>query len=315
MLDLTSMRIVVTGGTGFLGRAIGRALAGRGCRSPILIGRSDYDLTRETEAARMYRELGPQVVIHAAGLVGGIAANAAEPARFFHQNLAMALHLIEQARVHGIEKFIQLGTMASYPADAPLPLREDDLWRGYPDEALAPYGIAKRSAGAMLAAYHQQHGLRGAYVLPINLYGPGDHFGGSGTHVVAALIERFVAAADRGEASVTCWGTGRATREFLFVDDAAEAVIRAAERIDEPAPINLGSGREVSIAELAATIARLSDFRGEIRWDASKPDGAARRGADSTRARERLSWSPTTDLETGLRRTVEAYRTSRGERR
>jgi GDP-L-fucose synthase len=311
MLDLPSRRIVVTGGGGFLGSAVCRALAQRGCSSVIAVRRTEFDLTDHRAAARMYGLRRPDIVIHAAGAVGGIAANAAEPGRFFHDNMAMALHLIEQARIHAIEKFILVGTMASYPADAPLPLREADLWRGYPEAALAPYGIAKRAAGEMLAAYRRQHGLRGAWLLPINLYGPGDHFDGPGAHVVAALIDRFMAAAEAGQPAITCWGTGRATREFLFVDDAAEAIIRAAERVDDPAPINLGPGRETSIADLAGLIARLSGFQGEIRWDASKPDGAARRCADAKRAKDLLEWRCTIDLETGLRRTIEWRRANR----
>ena len=309
--DLTGMRIVVTGGAGFLGRPLCRTLEQRGCRHVIVPRRSEYDLTREQDVQRLYRDARPEVVLHLAAEVGGIGANMDNPGRFFFANMSMALHLIEHARLSGVTKFVQVGTVCAYPKHTPVPFKEDDLWNGYPEETNAPYGIAKKAALVMLDGYHRQYGLAGAFVLPVNLYGPGDNFDLHTSHVIPAVIRKCVEAVDRGDERVECWGTGTISREFLYVDDAAEAIIRAAERMTEPVPINLATGREIPIRELAELIARLTGFRGELCWDTGKPDGQPRRWLDTGRARELLDWQAQVDLEEGLRRTVQWYRSSR----
>ncbi len=309
--DLAGMRIVVTGGAGFLGRPLCRKLDQRGCRHVIVPRRSEYDLTREQDVQRLYRDARPEVVLHLAAEVGGIGANMDNPGRFFFANMSMALHLIEHARLSGLGKFVQVGTVCAYPKHTPVPFTEDDLWSGYPEETNAPYGIAKKAALVMLDGYHRQYGLAGAYVLPVNLYGPGDNFDLHTSHVIPALIRKCVEAVDRGDERVDCWGTGTISREFLYVDDAAEAIIRAAERMTEPVPINLGTGREIPIREVAGLIATITGFQGELSWDTGKPDGQPRRCLDTRRAGELLDWQPQVDLEEGLRRTVQWYRSSR----
>ena len=309
--DLTGKRIVVTGGAGFLGGPLCRMLDQRGCRNVIVPRRSEYDMTREPDVERLYRDANPDVVLHLAAEVGGIGANMDNPGRFFYANMSMSLHLIEHARLSGIDKFVQVGTVCAYPKHTPVPFKEDDLWNGYPEETNAPYGIAKKAALVMLDGYHRQYGLAGAYVLPVNLYGPGDNFELHSSHVIPALIRKCVEAIDRGDERVQCWGTGTVSREFLYVDDAAEAIIRAAERMDEPVPINLGTGREIPIREVAELIARLTGFKGELSWDTTKPDGQPRRCLDTQRASELLDWQPQVDLEEGLQRTVKWYRSSR----
>jgi GDP-L-fucose synthase len=309
-LDLAKHRIVVTGGAGFLGIPLCRILRERGCREVHVPRREDYDLTTEDGSRRMYRDMRPEVVLHLAAEVGGIGANQASPGRFFYANMAMSLHLIELARVNRLRSFVQVGTVCAYPRDTPVPFREEDLWHGYPEETNAPYGVAKRAAAVMLDAYRRQYGLRSAFVLPVNLYGAGDHFDLKTSHVIPALIRKCVEAADRGADSVECWGTGEVSREFLYVDDAAEGIVRAAERIDEPVPINLGTGREIRIKDLAALIARLAGFRGRLTWNASKPDGQPRRCLDTRRAADLLGWRAEVDLEEGLGRTIRWYRSA-----
>ncbi|HMN97273.1 MAG TPA: GDP-L-fucose synthase [Phycisphaerales bacterium] len=306
--DLAGRRLVVTGGAGFLGAAVIERLRARGCREISVPRKRDYDLTREADAARMYADLRPDVVIHLAAEVGGIGANMANPGRYFFANMAMALHLIEQARVNRIAKFVQVGTICAYPKFTPVPFREEELWNGYPEETNAPYGIAKKAAMVMLDGYRRQYGLAGAYVLPVNLYGPRDNFDLETSHVIPALIRKCVSAVDTGAASIECWGTGSASREFLYVDDAAEGVIRAAESLDDPIPVNLGTGMEITIRDLVALIARLVGFSGEIRWNASRPDGQPRRCLDTGRAAELLGWRAAVSFEEGLRRTIEWWR-------
>ena len=313
LTDLTATRIVVTGGAGFLGRAVCRKLQERGCSDIQVPRRDEYDLTCEDGVKRLYADTRPNVVLHLAAEVGGIGANMDNPGRFFYANMSMALHLIEHARINEIDKFVQVGTVCAYPKHTPVPFREDDLWNGYPEETNAPYGVAKKAALVMLDGYHRQYGLRSAYVLPVNLYGPGDNFDLHTSHVIPALIRKCVEGVERGDDVVECWGTGTASREFLFVDDAAEGIIRAAQRMSEPIPINLGSGKEISIKDLAARIARLTGFDGQLRWDAGKPDGQPRRCLDSQRAAELLDWHANVDFDEGLRRTIQWYRSSRAK--
>jgi len=305
-------RFVVTGGAGFLGRNVVRVLQERGVpRSQITIPRrASYDLTREVDVERLYADAKPDIVLHLAAEVGGIGANMNAPGRFFFANMAMGLHLVEHARLNGIAKFVHTGTVCAYPKNCPVPFREEDIWNGFPEETNAPYGIAKKALFTMLDAYYRQYELKSAVVVPVNLYGPGDNFDKQSSHVIPALIRKCEEARVAGRDSIQCWGTGKATREFLFVEDAAEAIVRAAEVIDEPSPINLGGGREIAIGELVREIALACDFRGEIQWDASKPDGQPRRGLDSSRARSLLKWAPQKDFTEGLAETVQWWRSS-----
>lgn len=304
-------RIVVTGGAGFLGRIVVEKLRQRGAGEILVPRRKQFDLTHESDVARMYAEMRPDVVFHLAAEVGGIGANMRNPGRYFFANMAMALHLIEHARQAGLGKFVQVGTICAYPKMTPVPFHENDLWNGYPEETNAPYGIAKKAAMVMLDGYQRQYGLKSTYVLPVNLYGPGDNFDANTSHVIPALIKKCVEAVDASSGHIDCWGTGSASREFLYVDDAAEGVIRAAEVLDTPEPINLGTGREILIQDLVALIAKLSGFKGEIRWDASKPDGQPRRCLDVSRAASLLGWSAKVEFEMGLTKTIDWYRSNR----
>ena len=304
-------RIVVTGGAGFLGRIVVEKLRQRGAGEILVPRRKQFDLTHESDVARMYAEMRPDVVFHLAAEVGGIGANMRNPGRYFFANMAMALHLIEHARQAGLGKFVQVGTICAYPKMTPVPFHENDLWNGYPEETNAPYGIAKKAAMVMLDGYQRQYGLKSTYVLPVNLYGPGDNFDANTSHVIPALIKKCVEAVDASSGHIDCWGTGSASREFLYVDDAAEGVIRAAEVLDTPEPINLGSGREILIRDLVALIAKLCGFKGEIRWDDSKPDGQPRRCLDVSRAASLLGWSAKVEFEMGLTKTIDWYRSNR----
>jgi GDP-L-fucose synthase len=310
---LVGARVVVTGGAGFLGRAVVALLRDRGVTDVFIPRRSSYDLTHESDVKRLFDDARPDLVLHLAAEVGGIGANQANPGRYFYANMAMALHLIEEARRRGIRKFVQVGTICAYPKYTPVPFHEEDLWEGYPEETNAPYGIAKKAALVMLDAYRRQYGLASSYLLPVNLYGPWDNFDLQSSHVIPALIRKCLDAAEGGRTEITCWGTGSASREFLYVDDAAEGVVRAAERLDEPTPVNLGTGSEVVIRDLVAMVAAACGFTGSIRWDASKPDGQPRRCVDATRAKSMLGWKAETELQVGLRRTVEWYRAHRAE--
>lgn len=306
--DWPSHRVTITGGAGFLGRCVCEQLRGRGCRSINVPRRRDYDLTQSADVARMYDDLKPDVVIHLAAEVGGIGANREHPGRFFYANMAMGLHLVEEARRRGLRKFVHTGTVCAYPKFAPVPFREDDLWNGYPEETNAPYGVAKKTVFVMLEAYRQEYSLASAVVLPVNLYGPGDNFDPRTSHVIPALIRKCEQARLEGAPSIECWGTGSATREFLYVEDAAAGILAAAERMTEPLPINLGTGREISVKALVEKIARLCGYEGRIAWDAAKPDGQPRRCLDTTRARDLLGWTANVDLDQGLRRTIDWWR-------
>ena len=310
MTDLATKRILVTGGAGFLGRAVCRLLRERGVADERIIvpRRREYDLTVEADVARLYETARPEIVIHLAAEVGGIGANMAHPGRFFFANMAMGLHLVEHARRIGLEKFIHTGTVCAYPKFAPIPFCEDDIWNGYPEETNAPYGVAKKSLFVMLDGYRREYGLQSAVAVPVNLYGPGDNFDPASSHVIPALIRKCEEARLAGADEVVCWGTGAATREFLYVDDAAEGILRAAEVMAEPVPINLGGGQEISIRDLVTKIAAACGFAGRITWDTTKPDGQPRRGLDISRARELLGWSPQQDFDSGLATTVAWWR-------
>jgi GDP-L-fucose synthase len=299
-------RVVVTGGAGFLGSHVVERLRGHGCE-PFVPRSADYDLITEDGVRRLFDDARPDLLLHLAGSVGGIAANRENPGRFFYENLVMGARLIEASRRAGMPKFVCVGTICAYPKFAPVPFREDDLWNGYPEETNAPYGVAKKALLVQLQAYRAQYGFNGIYLLPVNLYGPRDDFDLRSSHVIPALIRKCVEARRRGDSAVSCWGTGDATREFLFVEDCAEGIVLATERYDEPEPINLGTGREISIRDLARRIAELTGFDGELVWDGTKPDGQPRRCLDVTRARERLGFVAQTSLEDGLARTIEWY--------
>ena len=307
-LNLAEYRVTVTGGAGFLGQAVLERLAARGVTEVAVPRRSEYDLVHEADASRMYDDLQPDVVLHLAGEVGGIGANRANPGRYFYANMAMALNLIEQARALGIRKFVQVGTICAYPKFTPVPFCEDDLWNGYPEETNAPYGVAKKAALVMLDGYRRQYGLASSYLLPVNLYGPRDNFDPESSHVIPALIRKCETARLEGRDHIECWGTGSVSREFLYVDDAAEGIVRAAEVMEEPEPINLGTNREIAIRDLVGLIAKLVGFEGEIRWDSSKPDGQPRRCLDVARAHEQLGWAAAVPFEEGLRRTIDWWR-------
>jgi GDP-L-fucose synthase len=310
MIDLQAKRIVVTGGAGFLGRSVCRVLRDRGVDpGRIIVPRSrEFDLTVEAEVQRLYDTVRPDVVIHLAAEVGGIGANQAHPGRFFFANLAMGLHLVEAARRFGIEKFVHTGTVCAYPKNCPVPFREEDLWNGYPEGTNAPYGVAKKAVFVMLDAYRREYGLRSAVTVPVNLYGPGDDFDTASSHVIPALVRKCEEARLAAAPAIVCWGTGAATREFLHVDDAAEGIVRAAEVMEEPLPVNLGGGEEISIRDLVAKIAAACGYSGRIEWDASKPDGQPRRSLDISRARSLLGWSPRQDFADGLAATVRWWR-------
>jgi GDP-L-fucose synthase len=310
MLDLSKQRIVVTGGAGFLGRNVQAELVRAGA-SPdnILVPTiEEYDLTQEAVVARMYETMKPTVVIHLAAEVGGIGANRENPGRFFYSNMAMGLHLIEHARRVGLAKFVQIGTICAYPNLTPVPFREDDLWNGYPEVTNAPYGIAKKSLLVMLQAYRQQYGLNGIFLLPVNLYGPGDNFHPASSHVIPALIRKFVEAQARGAAEVEVWGTGSASREFLYVEDCARGIVAATQRYGGDAPVNLGAGFEITIRDLAVKIQKLVGFEGKLVWDTTKPDGQPRRCLDTTRARETFGFEAKVGFDAGLAQTIDWWR-------
>jgi len=311
-MDLTTRRICVTGGAGFLGSHLVRALEARGCRRIFVPRRRDYDLTQMEAIERLFRDARPQVLFHLAAVVGGIGANRANPGRFFYENAIMGIQLIEAARRFGVEKLVVTGTICSYPKFTPAPFREESLWNGYPEETNAPYGIAKKALLVQCQAYRQQYGLNAVFLMPVNLYGPGDNFDLETSHVIPALIRKCLEAEQRGEDHVTLWGDGSPTREFLYVEDAAEALMLAAERYDGAEPVNVGSGEEISIRELAELIARLCEFRGRIIWDPSKPNGQPRRRLDTTRAERYFGFRARVPLEEGLRRTIAWYRRQLG---
>ena len=305
--SLRSARVMVTGGAGFLGRRIVEALADRGAE-PLVVRSADYDLTVRERALAALTDLRPDLVVHAAARVGGIGANLADPAGFFRDNALMGIHLIDESWRAGVRKVLVVGTVCSYPKHAPIPFREESLWDGYPEETNAPYGIAKKMLLVQGQAYRRQHGFDVIHVVPTNLYGPGDDFDPEASHVIPAVIRKCVEAVEAGAEEVTLWGTGRPTREFLHVDDAAEGLVLALERYSDPAPLNLGANREIAILDLAEMVAEATGFTGRFVWDASRPDGQPRRAVDGSRAEALLGWRPEVDLPRGLKETVEWWR-------
>jgi len=305
-------RVMVTGGGGFLGTAVVERLREAGT-AEIFVPRSrEYDLRTPDGIDRALADGRPDLVIHLAAVVGGIGANRENPGRFFYENAVMGIELMERSRHAGVEKFVQIGTVCAYPKFTPVPFREDDIWNGYPEETNAPYGLAKKMLLVQGQAYRQQYDFDVIHLIPVNLYGPGDNFDPSSSHVIPALIKKCVDAREAGFDRIEVWGTGAASREFLYVGDAAEGIVLGAERYDGAEPVNLGVGREITIRDLVELIVRLTRFTGEIRWDPSKPDGQPRRALDTSRARERFGFVATTDFEDGLRRTIDWYERSRG---
>jgi GDP-L-fucose synthase len=309
-MDLSSARVVVTGGSGFLGRRVVATLESRGCKSITVPRSRTYDLRERSAVQRLYRDAKPDLVIHLAAVVGGIGANRAHPGRFFYDNVIMGIETLEQARLANVAKYVGVGTICSYPKVTPVPFREDDLWNGYPEETNAPYGIAKKMLLVQSQAYRAEYGFNAIHLLPVNLYGPGDNFNPESSHVIPALIRRMTEAVENGVREVTLWGDGTPTREFLHVDDAAEAITLACERYDGAEPVNIGSGAEIRIADLAREVARAVGFTGAITWDATKPNGQPRRSLDTTRARAAFGFCARIPFADGLRETVAWYRTA-----
>jgi GDP-L-fucose synthase len=304
-------RITVTGGAGFLGTVLVRTLRAHGFNNIFIPHIEQYDLRKETDIRRMYEDSKPDVVIHLAAVVGGIGANRDNPGRFFYENAIMGIQLIEIGRQVELKKMVVIGTICAYPKYTPVPFREEHIFDGYPEETNAPYGMAKRMLLVQLQSYRQQYGMNGIYLLPVNLYGPGDNFDPASSHVIPALIKKCVDARDIGADEIEVWGDGSATREFIFVEDAAEGIVLATERFDEPEPVNIGVGFEISIKDLVHQIARLTGYEGTIKWDPSKPNGQPRRMLDTTRARERFGFVAKITFEDGLRRTIEWYEKKR----
>ena len=305
---LAGKRVTVTGGAGFLGSHVVAELRKAGCVEIFVPRSHDYDLRRADAVAQMYADARPEIVIHLAATVGGIGANRENPGRFFYDNLTMGVELMEQARQRGVAKFVAVGTVCAYPKFTPVPFKEDDLWSGYPEETNAAYGLAKKMLLVQAQAYRQQYGFNAIYLLPVNLYGPCDSFDPEKSHVIPALIKKCFEASASCAPRLEVWGTGAASREFLYVEDCARALVLATERYDQPDPVNLGAGTEITIRDLVALIARLTGFKGEVVWDASKPDGQPRRCLDVSRAEREFGFRATTEFEIGLRRTIEWYR-------
>jgi len=300
-------RVVVSGGHGFLGSFVVDHLRSAGCQQIFVPRSREFNLCEKAEAFRLFGEVRPDIFIHLAAVVGGIGANRQSPGRFFYENAQMGLNVIEAARHHGVEKFVCVGTICSYPKLTPVPFREEDFWNGYPEETNAPYGLAKKMLLVQLHAYREQYGLNGIYLTPVNLYGPRDNFDLETSHVIPALIRKFCDAKQAGTAEVVAWGSGKATREFLYVEDAAEAIVLASEKYEKPDLVNLGSGKEITVHDLLEQICQLVGYSGPVRWDASKPDGQPRRCLDTSRALVEFGWRAKTDLHGGLQNTINWY--------
>ncbi len=304
-------RVVVTGGAGFLGGFVVKGLQKRGCRNIFVPKIEDYDLVRIEDIKRMYDDMRPDIVIHLAAVVGGIGANREHPGEFFYKNLMMGIQLIEEGRIRNIEKFTAIGTVCAYPKFTPVPFKEDNLWDGYPEETNAPYGLAKKMLLVQSQAYRQEYGFNSIFLLPVNLYGPGDNFDPSTSHVIPALIKKCVDAVESGDDYIVCWGTGKVSREFIYVADAAEGILLATERYNGAEPVNIGAGFEITIKELAEKIVKLTGFKGQIRRDSTKPDGQPRRRLDTSRAKKYFGFEAKTSFDEGLKATIEWYRKNR----
>jgi GDP-L-fucose synthase len=304
-------KVCVTGGAGFLGAFVTGKLKERGAKEIFIPHIEQYNLVNPQDVERMLDDSQPDVIIHLAAHVGGIGANRLHPAEFFYDNLMMGVQLMHQAWKRGVEKFVAIGTVCAYPKFTPVPFQEDDLWNGYPEETNAPYGLAKKMLLVQAQAYRQQYGYNAIFLLPVNLYGPGDNFDLESSHVIPALIRKCIQAQENGEGTIEVWGDGSPTREFLYVEDAAEAILLAAERYNHPDPVNLGSSREITIKDLAELIQKLTGYEGRLVWDKSKPNGQPRRALDTTRAEKMFGFTARTDFELGLRRTIDWYRARR----
>ena len=313
MTVLSAQRIMVTGGDGFLGKFVVKKLTDRGCT--VFVPTIDkYNLLEMDSVKRAFTDGRPDVVIHLAAKVGGIGITREKPAESFYENIMMGLQTMEQARLASVKKFLALGSVCAYPKNIPVPSKEEYLWDGYPEETNAPYGLAKKMLLVQAQAYRQQYGFNAIYLLPVNLYGPGDNFNPQSSHVIPALIKKCCDAIDNGDSSIVVWGSGKPTREFLYVEDAAEAIVLATEKYDKPDPVNLGSGFEISISELVNLITRLTGFRGKLAWDSSKPDGQPRRKFDTSRAEKEFGFKAKTSFEEGLKKTIDWYKKTRSIR-
>lgn len=301
------VKVLVTGGAGFLGSYVVKKLQRRGCRHISVPRRASYDLRREAEIIQLLDSTRPDIVIHLAAVVGGIGANRERPGEFFYDNLIMGTQLMEQARHFGTRKFVSIGTVCAYPKFTPVPFNEENLWDGYPEETNAPYGLAKKMLLVQGQAYRQQYGFNAIYLLPVNLYGPGDSFNPASSHVIPALIKKCVDAVENSEDHIVVWGDGSPTREFLYAEDCAEAILLATERYDKPAPVNVGTGIEIPVKVLVDLIAEMTGFEGEIVWDTSKPNGQPRRCLDVNRAEREFGFRAVTDFQAGLKKTIDWY--------
>jgi GDP-L-fucose synthase len=310
-MDLSTRRVMVTGGAGFLGQRVVARLRQAGCQEIFVPRSAEYDLVQHAAVQRAIRDARPDVIIHLAAVVGGIGANQANPGRFFYDNLMMGVQLIEEARQAGVEKVVAIGTICAYPKFTPIPFHEENLWDGYPEETNAPYGLAKKMLLVQAQAYREQYGYNAVYLLPVNLYGPGDNFDPNTSHVIPALVRKCVEAREAGAEAITVWGDGSPSREFLYVDDAAEGIVLATERYDGSEPVNLGAGVEITVRDLVELIARLTGFQGRVEFDTSKPNGQPRRCLDTSRAADYFGFRARTDFETGLRQTIAWYEQTR----